>query len=174
MGKRTKKLILSQSDLDQAVDWAEQQYDSRSHECSNAEHAHNLANEITNAAQQEFGLSVEDRDELRQRAIGWAAEEFGELETEEDHQREAYDDAMREIEDGDCVTINERDEVYFGNELLGQIGEDENDDFTWNEVWGVIEAEMNRRGWYPGIYMVNDHGNITQYSVAGTVLNSWV
>ncbi len=34
--------------------------------------------------------------------------------------------------------------------------------------------EMNRRGWYPGIYQVNDHGNVTQYSVAGTVLNSWV
>jgi hypothetical protein len=33
---------------------------------------------------------------------------------------------------------------------------------------------MNRQGWYPSIYQVNDYGNITQYSVAGTVLNSWV
>lgn len=171
MGKRTKKLILAEPDLE-PLEWANHRWDQEYTDYSGSEALHDFADDLALEAQEKFRLTDEEHEEI-QRHLRQSADEVVEME-EETSRHQQYEDARSELEEGDCVTISERDEVYWGRELLGHIGDGEDDDFTWDELWPMLENEMNRRGWYPSIYQVNDHGNITQYSVAGTVLNSWV
>ena len=40
--------------------------------------------------------------------------------------------------------------------------------------WAALSAWADQEGYWPGIYEVNDHGNITQYDYQGNAVGSWV
>jgi hypothetical protein len=168
-GSAAKKLILSISNLDQALEHAEERWDKEHHDCSNAQQAVDLAEQIIRDTAQEFGLNDKDHEQLGRHLLASAVELYGEPDEDSD-----YAQMRDDLESGDCVTINADNEVYFGRRLFGRIGDDEDDDFTWEEAWNAIGQEMERQGYFPNVYSVNDHGNVTQHGAGGEVLNAWV
>jgi hypothetical protein len=40
--------------------------------------------------------------------------------------------------------------------------------------WHRVRRWMKQEGYFPNIYSVNDHGNVTQYDNKGNAVNSWV
>ena len=84
--------------------------------------------------------------------------------------REEYENMLAEIESGDCATINEKDEVFFCGKFLGRIGRD----FSERFVFFRIKQEMRREHFFPNIYRVNDHGNVSLLDSSGREVRGWV
>ena len=81
-----------------------------------------------------------------------------------------YAQMRAELEIGDCVAINEKDEVFFCGRYLGRIGKD----FTERFVFFRIRQEMDKHRHWPNIYRVNDHGNVSLLDGRGNEVRAWV
>lgn len=44
----------------------------------------------------------------------------------------------------------------------------------WDEVISAITKDMDEQNYWPGIYYVNDHGNLDILDYSGNILQSWV
>lgn len=116
---------------------------------------------------------------LREAAPGENALNHGEPEEpagDELSDEEAYQDAMSELESGECVVFNDRranspTQVMFGRELLGTIpGTFEDID----QALAAVNAKMEEEGYFPNIYHVNDHGNVSLWDGQGNTIRGWV
>jgi hypothetical protein len=94
---------------------------------------------------------------------------------EEDDEQQAYRDAMSELESGECVVFSDRGSgpttVTFSGRQLGRIGVEFD---SWDEALAAVEAESERSKFWPNIYHINDHGNVSQLDPRGNVINAWV
>ena len=84
--------------------------------------------------------------------------------------REEYESMLAEIECGECVTISEKDDVFFCGKFLGRIGKD----FSERFVLFRIKQEMRKNNFFPNIYRVNDHGNVSLLDSGGREVKGWV
>lgn len=98
--------------------------------------------------------------------LGYA--EWLEHKQEEDEQQ-AYQDTQSELEFGDCATIQcdgFRTTVWFSGKQL-DYGEDD-------DAFALLRAEAERRQYWPNIYQINDHGNVSLMTYDGERVRAWV
>lgn len=84
-------------------------------------------------------------------------------------EEQAYQDMLAELESGDCAVIQcdgFRTTVTFCRKEL-PVGEDE-------DAFAALAAEMERRKYWPNIYHINDHGNVTLCDKDGNHIKGWV
>lgn len=89
---------------------------------------------------------------------------------EPDSAKEAYEDMVLDLQSGECVTITSKDEVYFCGKAMGRIGRD----FSERYVWRVIRQAMDEADYWPNIYRINDHGNVSLLNGRGKEVVAWV
>lgn len=99
--------------------------------------------------------------------MAWNKERMNE---DPDSSEEAYRDMLSEIGSGDCVTITANDEVMFCGKSLGKIGRE----FSEKYVWRVIREAMEGAQFWPNIYRINDHGNVSLLTARGKEVMAWV
>lgn len=90
---------------------------------------------------------------------------------------EAYQDAMSEIESGECAILSDRGSgpttVSLNGKILGRIGEEyEFPDFE--SAIAAIKAAMDAQKFWPNIYHINDHGNVSLLDGNGNTVQGWV
>jgi len=91
-------------------------------------------------------------------------------------EQEAYQDMQADLESGECVVFSDRrasgpTEVMFGRELLGTIpGTFEDID----QALAAVNAKMEEEGFFPNIYHINDHGNVSLWDGQGNTIQGWV
>lgn len=81
-----------------------------------------------------------------------------------------YEEMVADLETGECVTINEKGEIYFCGKWIAQI----NSELSRDQAFELIRSHMDAQGYFPDIYEVNDHGNVTLLSLEDKELRSWV
>jgi hypothetical protein len=101
-------------------------------------------------------------------------------------EQDSYATMQEEIRSQDCVVINDKDEIYYCGKLFGRINEtayDRQPKFSTrtpglfrslSSALSHLKAHMAQQGYWPNIYSINDHGNVTQLSSTGRELHSWV
>lgn len=90
--------------------------------------------------------------------------------TSEEEARDEYAAMLSDLQSGECTTINEREQVFFCGYFLGQIGKN----FTERFVFFRIRQEMERANFFPNIYRINDHGNVSLLNGRGEEVRAWV
>ena len=88
--------------------------------------------------------------------------------TQDQEDAEAHQQMLVDLQDCDCVSINEKDEVFFCGKLLGRKRT------SWEDMFLAIRLEMKRHQYWPNVYRVNDHGNVDLLSNTGELIRSWV
>jgi hypothetical protein len=89
---------------------------------------------------------------------------------------EAYQSMKSDLESGDCVFLQSdgfRETIRFCGKLLGSVGDGQ--DFP--DERAALKAacqQMERQGYWPNIYSVNDHGNVSLLDRKGREIMSWV
>lgn len=127
---------------------------------------------VTNDQEQNEKMNTYTKDDWREEVasgntvLGYA--EWLEHKQEEDEQQ-AYRDMEAELESGDCAVVqctsSRTTTIFCGKEL--HVGEDES-------AFTVIAAEMEGRKYWPNIYHINDHGNVSLCDKDGKRIKSWV
>lgn len=103
-----------------------------------------------------------------------------------------YQDARADLESGECVVFSDErafrpTQIWFGRKFLGEIDEEsynqhvrrhetEPDDLfpSWERALQAVNKEMERQCFYPNIYHINDHGNVSLLDQKGNSIQSWV
>ena len=85
----------------------------------------------------------------------------------DDEVDEDYQQMLGDLESGECVTISYRGTVMFCNKMLGQFNE-------WDEQIAAAEKAMDEAKFWPNIYYVNDHGNVSLLDSDGNEIKGWV
>jgi hypothetical protein len=44
----------------------------------------------------------------------------------------------------------------------------------WDDVWAAVKEWMDEHSYYPDIYHVNDHGNVSLLDADGNEVRGWV
>lgn len=83
--------------------------------------------------------------------------------------QQAYEDMRAEIESGECCTISDKGEVMLNGKLLATMTGDNRD-----EVFALMRDTFEEQGFYPSIYEINDHGNVTLLDSDDNSIASWV
>jgi hypothetical protein len=85
---------------------------------------------------------------------------------------EELQEVWSDDQNGEYIQINSNDEVWYVSGGVGKemIPTGNSDD----EPWTSIRVWMDEEGWYPNIWMVNDHGNVSLYSSDGEYLGGLV
>lgn len=86
---------------------------------------------------------------------------------EEMENQEAYEAMQSDLQSGECATINDKDEVFFCGKLLGKFPDRD-------EAFAAIREAMDAAKYWPNIYSVNDHGNVTLHDSQGNHIRDWV
>ncbi len=109
----------------------------------------------------------------------------------DDENQELYEDMRSDLETGECAVLDDSRSgptvVRFCRQTLGVI-----DNAAYRErhrpfrtapegifadtgrALRAIRMEMNRHQFWPSIYHVNDHGNVTLLSTMGREIAAWV
>jgi hypothetical protein len=80
-------------------------------------------------------------------------------------EQEAYEQMRADLESGECATITDsgfQTSVYFCRKYLGSIPVDFKSEA---EARRALRAEMGKAQYWPNLYFVNDHGNVSQVSL---------
>lgn len=90
---------------------------------------------------------------------------------------EAYQDMEADLESGECAILNDRasgpTRVTLNGKFLGNIGD--NQTFPdWESALAAIKAAMDAQKFWPNIYHINDHGNVSLLDGNGNTVQSWV
>ncbi len=97
-------------------------------------------------------------------------EESESSEVESDPEQD-YEDMKSDLESGEAATINAKGEVYFGRKVLGKVGREFEDQ---DQAFKALEAEAEKQHFFPNVYVVNDHGNVSLYTLSGEFVRDWV
>jgi predicted RNA-binding Zn-ribbon protein involved in translation (DUF1610 family) len=114
----------------------------------------------------------------------------GEPSSEADEQ-EAYQDMQNELQSGECVVFDDSrsgpTRVMVNGKLFGTINGEEHAQHSQpfqkapqgvfrdvTHALRAVNAEMEREGFFPNIYHVNDHGNVSLWDKNGKELKAWV
>ncbi len=110
----------------------------------------------------------------------------------ENADQEAYQDMKSELESGEAVVFDDSrasapTRVMFGRDELGIINDEEFERHhrpfapapqgVFRDVahaLRAVNAEMERRQFWPNIYHINDHGNVSLWDKNGKEVRSWV
>lgn len=72
---------------------------------------------------------------------------------------EAYQDMLTDLEVGEAYVIEDKPfHGYQVNKIPGQFND-------LNKAVRAIAADMNKNKFWPNVYLVNDHGNVTLLSL---------
>jgi hypothetical protein len=98
-------------------------------------------------------------------------------------EKQTYIDMRDELSSGECVTINAKGEVFFERKHLCTIGAER----AWRFGGKVkrcqlsrasalkqVREEMERLQYWPNIYEINDHGNVSLLDTKGNIVQAWV
>lgn len=80
----------------------------------------------------------------------------------------AYQDMLSDMESGECAKIQHDGSVFFCGKMICHPGTPEEDHMA------VIKARMEAEGFFPNIYSVNDHGNVSLLDSDGKEIQGWV
>lgn len=88
---------------------------------------------------------------------------------------EMHQDMRNDLETGECAVITDRgmggSEVVFNGRSLGYIGRDFPD---FDAAIAALKAKMDEEQFWPNIYHINDHGNVSLLDEEGNTIRGWV
>jgi hypothetical protein len=87
---------------------------------------------------------------------------------DENERDEQYEAMQADLESGECGLIKDYDGVYFCGRKLADEPIDRDDAIK------LLHEEMEKAGFYPNIYALNDHGNVTLVDGEGKEVAAWV
>jgi hypothetical protein len=101
-----------------------------------------------------------------------------EAEGEEAGNEEAYEDMRDDLQSGECALLDDSramspTRIIFCGETLGVI-DPQGAIKDQSEALRVIQAKMEEEQFYPNIYHINDHGNVSLLSPDGKIIQGWV
>lgn len=76
-----------------------------------------------------------------------------------------FDQMLIDRDTLDCITIDKNDKVFFCGKPLR---------VNQETLFADIEREMSRQSYFPNIYKINDHGNVSLLDSKGNEIASWV
>jgi hypothetical protein len=85
----------------------------------------------------------------------------------DDEVDEDYQQMLSDLDTGECAVINHNGNVFFCRQFLGQFNEHD-------EQIAAIKQAMEDQKFWPNIYSVNDHGNVSLLDGDGNEIKGWV
>lgn len=77
--------------------------------------------------------------------------------------------ALADIQSGECVLV---DDAFSTFSWCGRPATETFDDT--DALMAAVRQTCDERGFWPSVYMVNDHGNVTLLDLQGNEIVSWV
>lgn len=94
---------------------------------------------------------------------------------QEDEGQQMYQDMLSDLETGECAVFSDRGSgpttVTLNGKLLGHVGREFD---SWEDALASVNAAMEEQKYWPNIYHVNDHGNVSLLNNKGEIIRAWV
>lgn len=91
------------------------------------------------------------------------------IEMPEPTNEELYQQMRDDLESGECCSISDKGEVMLNGKRIATMTGDNRDD-----VFALIRHRFKTEGYWPNIYEINDHGNVTLLDSNDNHVASWV